>query len=94
MTAKELAKGMKIESDAGARELLNFFVATGCARIVGTKRNEGVKNPKPANDYELDPEKVEDILGRLCSAIGLTAAGPFGVPFFDTKNEGVTPKEK
>lgn len=74
MTAKELAKdfvtiGNTVTAE-GARDLLSFLVDSGAARIIGTRKNEGVKNAKPANDYEVDYLKAGVVLKNLRKVLG------------------------
>ena len=70
MTAKELAKDIGTCSAEGARDLLSFLVDVGAAKIIGTKKNEGVKHAKPANNYEIDYINAGAILVKLRKVLG------------------------
>lgn len=71
LTARELAKalGSKV-TDKGARDLLNFLIEAGAAKVIGRRHNNpGGGRAKPANDYGIDAEKLEDTLSTLREAI-------------------------
>ncbi len=70
MTAKELAKDLGTGTPEGARDLLSFLVDVGAAKIVGTKKNEGVKHAKPANNYEIDYLNAGAMLVKLRKVLG------------------------
>ena len=74
MTAKEFAKDLTTVgtpcTDEGARDLLSFLVDIGAAKIVGTKKNEGVKHAKPANNYEVDYLAAGVVLKTLRKTLG------------------------